>query len=452
MPSHRPADTELHRYQAPNNDEGSDRLYGFSLYGLWVAAGSIVKKIQAQAKDSSPEPHLPAASRTDPHPTPEQDGATTRPAMQTFDQPTTHNDARPARDEAGQPAAVGIPESSAPRFVQPAVAGDARTDATGAANTGHPAGDVFAAQPSSPAASLAPAISSSGGTAGGQTNGAGGDVQFYVAELGDLTEFQLFDALTVPWPDAFEHLVPTQVDEYVALVAGDYYDIQVVIDTGPSTGLTAAASELDIQFGSVLHSAASDYDLVVIEQDLVEINLIVQLNFGTYGNIAPTGLADAAQGNIAEIVDYVDPSALHVTFGDVINAATTQQINYLAQAEFGTQFNHATILNAVDSDVALDDSSFAPALFGDDLQDLRPAFAGEVDPSLLYVSGTYYEINLVYQLSDWSTQPDLSVRLNSALINDFDGIARHQIVGEDQYDLNAVLQINSFSKLDQSQP
>ncbi|MDH3742076.1 MAG: hypothetical protein OER56_10825, partial [Hyphomicrobiales bacterium] len=83
---------------------------------------------------------------------------------------------------------------------------------------------------------------------------------------------------------------------------------------------------------------------------------------------------------------------------------------------------------------------------------LISAISTELNLSALHVTGTYYEINAIVQISALATPNGGNTQLNRAVINDFDGVAAHQFVGGDEYDLNAISQANYLSQIDQLFP
>ena len=236
----------------------------------------------------------------------------------------------------------------------------------------------------------------------------------------------------------------------VTVVAGDYYDIQISLDFGSFILPTEFAGGAAISFGSVLYSPASAYDLVVIDQDLVEINAILQHNIGTL-DAAASGLD--VQANQAVIAGFSEGGGVQVTLGDVINVGAVQQINYLAGVNSAIQLNDAAILDgAGEAAPSYGASDLYGGLFGAQDGAAFSAAGTGLDFSALYVTGTYYEINLVLQVSALAAQDGGNAQLNSAAIYDFEDVAVHQFVGGDEIDLNTISQVNYLSQVDQMLP
>ena len=235
----------------------------------------------------------------------------------------------------------------------------------------------------------------------------------------------------------------------LTIVEGDYYDVQIGYSFGQFNDELPLDSTGYFSLASVLHSPASSYDLVVIEQDLVEINVIVQLNIGVLGTTVPD---PNIQSNLAVIAEYGDQSGFQVTLGGSFHTSLIKQFNYVASVNSANQTNNAAILGGTARDTTSNGLPVVPGGVGSYGGDLISAISADPDLSILYVTGTYYEINAIYQLSWVTQQTGGMTQSDTALISDFDGVASHQLVRGDEFDISIISQINYLSQADQQVP
>jgi hypothetical protein len=155
------------------------------------------------------------------------------------------------------------------------------------------------------------------------------------------------------------------------------------------------------------------------------------------------------QANQAAIFDVASQSGSQLAMGDVINLASVEQINFAESVQTAMQFNDATIFDGSGLQDLPDEASFPP---GAGHEDLMSAINADPDFSVLYVTGSYYEVNVVEQVSMLATPHGGNTQLNSAMINDFEGVAEFQVVGGDTYNVDSIEQTNYLSQADVPPP
>ncbi|NNE23953.1 MAG: hypothetical protein HKN11_15230, partial [Rhizobiales bacterium] len=286
---------------------------------------------------------------------------------------------------------------------------------------------------------------------------AGGTVaqQYPTGQL--VVEYQLPDFSTFTEVFDFQHAIGSLSEAFnfewgpydignMTIVAGDYYDIQLATTFGSLEALSGVADGFDITIGSTLNSKMSDYDLIVIEHDLVEINIIAQHNFSVSDGTDEIVSGLDIQANQAAIFDYTNEGGSQLTMGDAINLASVQQINFAEDAHAAAQFNNAVISKGGGWKKHSDDPSFPSDV---DHHDLKSALKTDPEFSALYVSGTYYEVNAVHQASMLATLHSGNTQINAAVINDYEGVAEFQIVAGNTYSQDSIVQTNYLSQTDQ---
>jgi len=271
-------------------------------------------------------------------------------------------------------------------------------------------------------------------------------------DLTDLWAFAEFHSLqhsTAVWPQSTTFGMEAFGSSDIVTVAGDYYDIQISLDFGSLNTPAVSAGGAQISFGSVLHSGPSAYDLIVIDQDLVEVNAILQHNIGA---VAMSGADFGVQSNQAAIMDYAVHGGAQMTLGEVVSIAYIQQANYVSGIASAVQINHATIFDVEFGATPLHGPPATVNRNQADHKDAAMAVGAELNYSMLHVTGTYYEINLIVQVSALATQNGGNAQFNDAVIYDFEDVAVNQYVGGDEFELNAISQLNYLSQIDQLIP
>jgi hypothetical protein len=275
------------------------------------------------------------------------------------------------------------------------------------------------------------------------------------------TLFPVDDELHVVWQEAgpldasqiVDVTMPDGLPGY-SFVDGDFYDIQITLDYGLFDDMPGAGLQGPISFGSTLDSGASDYDAVVIDGDLIEINMVVQFNAlveaDLDGLLAPPPDGDFhVQSNAAVIAEYTHDAAAQYTADSELNVATVEQGNIAMDVAGAVQVNDAAILqiarDAADVDVpdipAVDVGSISSSL-----AELFPELADDPDAGVLSVKGSYVEVNLIVQASGAVTNGSGGEQDNDAVLKDFDGVAAQQYVGGNVVDVNAITQVNEIAK------
>ncbi len=435
-------------YQALEHTGDTVKSYGLAVYGMWVSVDWILGPQRAKAEEFDPgqDTNIPQGHGKPSELDTLHTGA--EPQSQKTGQPSADDNLKQKSGESDPYITKTDFEPDAATARQAMALGEQETHAVGNSRVSDTTGQVAEGAQNSSASS--PEISLPGaGPAASQMQGTQPVGEQYPADVAVFTEIHALQHIVASWPEPAALEMGASASGNVTIIAGDYYDIQISFDFGSFNSAATPAGGAEISFGSVLHSPASGYDLIVIDQDLVEINVILQLNIGAVGTSA-SGLD--MQTNQAVIVDYTDCSGFQVTMGEVINVASVQQINYLAGVSSAAQFNDAAILDGACGNTPSDGLSALVSRFGAYHDDLMSAISTELNSSVLHVTGTYYEINVIFQISELAAQDGGNTQLNSAVINDFDGVAMHQFVGGDEYDINAISQANYLSQIDQLFP
>ena len=426
----------------------TDKSYGLAFYGMWVSVGWTSGQQQTKAGEPG--------SRQDADVTQGRDTPSETDTLHTGDehqpsksgQTTEEDNLKQGTDEGDAYLANAGSEPSVATAGPAAAPGDQETQAVGNSGGNDTTGQMGAGAQSLSTGNSEISVPDTGPLAlhsqDTQPAGEQGPTGFAA-----FTDFQAFQHFVAYGSESIALETSAFASGNLTVITGDYHDIQISFDFGSFNSLAMPASGMEISFGSVLHSPASEYDLVMIDQDLVEINVIVQHNIGAVGTSAT---ALDMQSNQAAIVDYADDGGLQVTMGDMFNVASVQQLNYLAGVSSATQINDAAILDGGGGNASLDEYSVPFGEYDTPHDDALQVFGSGADFSALHVTGTYYEINLIYQVSALAAQDGGGAQFNSAVINDFDDVAVHQFVGGDEYDLNAISQVNYLSQVDQLVP
>ena len=411
------------------------KTYGLAVYGMWVSVGWILGHRSASAEHTGPGHDSPAPA--------EPDADLESAAVPSVSQPEPSNTGEAERggELKREPVESGpdaTPMGSAPSAAAASPAGTVGQQVPQAVDTYRvsDAGGHSAEAAHGPLAGLAGRPVSGTGPAAAQAPGTAQAGEPFPADIMAYAEIFAAQQFAAVWTGPVALEPGAFGNGNVTVVAGDYYDIQISLDFGSFVVPASFAGGAEISFGSALYSPASAYDLVVVDQDLVEINAILQHNIGALG--APASGLDV-QANQALIAGYGEGGGVQVTLGEIVNVAAVQQINYLAGVSSAVQLNDAAILDGAADAAASYGASFSEAGIGHDY-------------SALYVTGSYYEINLVLQVSALAAPDGGNAQVNSAAIYDFEGVAMHQFVGGDEIDLNTISQANYLSQVDQMLP
>ena len=432
--------------QTPARPDDGTGPYGFAIWGLWISFGWLLSHEHAEAMQIDPAPDSSLVHGQD---------VPLQPDMQRADAVSTlRSTGQLHGNEVVEPTS-GMSVSSIAEM--PREAGFVPTNAQTTTSSGENLAldgvrendaTSYAAEtslgPTSSQVAVKPVVS---GPASLQLEAPQASAHPAVVDVTAVPQIhQYLDSETLV-PGPLWRASETAAERNVTVIAGDYYDVQISFDFGSFGAIGAPVEGADLSLGSVLYSPASEYDLIVINQDLVELNVIVQQNIGT-GSISNSSAQ--SQANEAAIVSFLDTNTHQVTLGDFINVTAVQQFNYLAGGSHSFQYNDAAILDfatGIDLTNSLSIQTFG---YGADQFGLTPNDDTGQDYSALFVTGTYYEINLILQISVAALEDSGHPQFNHAVIYDFEDVALHQFVGGDEYDVDAILQANYLSELDQT--
>ena len=291
-----------------------------AVYGMWVSVIWILGQRAAMAEPGTPVHDTGTSRESDVQP----DAHTLPPVMAS--QTSDAGDAGAGEEPDRKPGEAG-PDAAAvnaqPNAAASSPAGSLGQKTSSAADT-YPSGDA-GGNPAQVAQSPLPALAGNTapgiGPAAGQGAGAPPGGEPLAVDIMVYAEFFAAKQFAGAWSDAVTFEMSAFGAGNVTVVAGDYYDIQISLDFGSFVIPATFAGGAEIAFGSALYSPASAYDLVVIDQDLVEINAIAQYNIGAL-SAAASGFD--MQANQAVIAGYAQGGELQVTLGDTINVGTVQ--------------------------------------------------------------------------------------------------------------------------------
>ena len=431
--------------QTPDRTEDGTGTYGFAVWGLWISFGWLLGHESARAApvdhpEVSPFAHDQNVPRRSEQHRPDSDAS-------------SHAAGKLHENDAVEPTSVVSHPSLAttPHAVGMAPVNSQSTDQVSNASkvdaarmndaASHAVGNPYA-----PIAAQPVFDSSVTGSAVLQEwapLAPGQPATLDIMTLPQLSSFLPPGTIGTGW---LGHSLASTFEESLTVIAGDYYDLQISYDFGTYEMIGPPLHGTDISFGSVLYSPASEYDLVVVNQNLIELNLIVQLNVGV-GSAANSGMQ--SQANEAAIVSFSDAGAHQVTAGDFLNIAAVQQLNFLAGSNHASQHNDAAILDLAPGIDPANGPLAQTIGSGSDPFGLRSVDEAGQDFSTLYVTGTYYEVNLIFQMAVAALEDGSSPQFNHAVIYDFEDVGLHQFVGGDEYDVDAILQANIVSQPDQ---